>query len=68
MRGRCMKELKELKSLNLKIQEAYEGIKRIKIFEFENTRSEVKNVITMTIDTNLANKFRCEYFNMLSWN
>ena len=39
MRGRCMKELKELKSLNLKIKEAYEGIKRIKIFEFENTRS-----------------------------
>ena len=63
-----MKELKELKSLNLKIKEAYEGIKRIKIFEFENTRSEVKNVITMAIDTNLANKFRCEYFNMLSWN
>ena len=57
-------------NLTIKFNErkVYEGIKRIKIFEFENTRSEVKNVITVTIDTNLANKFRCEYFNMLSWN
>ena len=57
-------------NLTIKFNEGkvYEGIKRIKIFEFENTRSEVKNVITVTIDTNLANKFRCEYFNMLSWN